>query len=124
MDIARDVPDARDGLRPVDRRVLIVMNETGQLPHGLYRRSSKIVGEVRQRFPGQGWRSAYNALVRMVQDFVLRYPLIDGQGNFGSIEGDPAAAVQYTGARLTPFGTAMLAADRSSRDAGDGRWGR
>src|SRR5262245_28869413 len=88
----RTVPDARDGLRPVERRILLVMNEQGQLPDVRYRRSSRIIGEVRQRFPGQGWRSAYNALVRMTQDFALRYPLIDGQGNFGSVHGDPAAA--------------------------------
>jgi len=119
----RTVPDARDGLRPVDRRILLVMNEQGQLPDVPYRKSGKIIGDVRQRFPGQGWRSAYNALVRMTQDFVLRYPLIDGQGNFGSIEGDPAADANYTEARLTPLGAAMLAGDRKPLDAGHGTGG-
>jgi len=114
----RTVPDARDGLRPVDRRILLVMNERGLLPDAPYRRSATIIGEVRQRFPGQGWRSAYNALVRMVQDFALRYPLIDGQGNFGSIEGDPAADANYTEARLTALGAAMLADGPPSVDAG------
>ena len=115
----RNVPDARDGLRPVDRRILLVMNERGQLPDAPYRRSATIIGEVRQRFPGQGWRSAYNALVRMVQDFALRYPLIDGQGNFGSIDGDPAADANYTEARLTPFGAAMLAGGPTVAHPGD-----
>lgn len=104
----RTVPDARDGLRPVERRVLSVRHERGLLPGTPYRRSAKIIGEVRQRFPGQGWRSAYNALVRMAQDFVLRYPLIDGEGNFGSIEGDPAADANYTEARLTPLQTSAM----------------
>jgi DNA gyrase subunit A len=115
----RTVPDARDGLRPVDRRILFVMNERGLLPDAPYRKSGTIIGEVRQRFPGQGWRSGYNALVRMAQDFAIRYPLIDGQGNFGSVEGDPAADASYTEARLTPFGAAILADGRTSIDAGD-----
>jgi DNA gyrase subunit A len=119
LETLRSVPDARDGLRPVDRRVLWVMNEIGLLPDAPYRRSATIIGEVRQRFPGQGWRSAYNALVRMVQDFALRYPLIDGQGNFGSLDGDPAADANYTEARLTPLGAAMFADGRTSVDAGD-----
>ena len=119
----RTVPDARDGLRPVDRRILLVMNEQDQFPDVPYRRSARIIGEVRQRFPGQGWRSAYNALVRMTQDFTLRYPLIDGQGNFGSIHGDPAADANYTEARLTPLGAAMHAGGRSSLDAGDAATG-
>jgi DNA gyrase subunit A len=121
----RTIPDARDGLRPVERRILSVMYERGLLPGAPYRRSAKIIGEVRQRFPGQGWRSAHNALVRMAQDFALRYPLIDGQGNFGSIEGDPAADANYTEARLTPLGAAIvadgLAADAASDDAAEPR---
>jgi len=120
---SRTVPDARDGLRPVDRRILLVMNERGHLPDAPYRRSSAIIGEVRQRFPGQGWRSAYHALARMVQDFVLRYPLIDGQGNFGSIDGDPAADASYTEARLARLGAAMLADGGISIAAGDGTTG-
>jgi len=113
------VPDARDGLRPVERRlfrVMHTMNGAGDRP---FRRSSSIVGEVRQRFPGQGWRSAYDALVRMAQGFMLRYPLADGEGNFGSIDGDPAAAPSYTNARLTDFGAAMLSDGRSVSDARD-----
>lgn len=115
----RNIPDARDGLRLVERRVLSVMNERGLLPDAPCRRSARIVGEVRQRFPGQGWRSAYNALVRLTQDFALRYPLIDGNGNFGSIDGDPAADANYTEARLTPFGAATLADGNSSANADD-----
>ena len=118
-EIFRTVPDARDGLRPVDRRLLLVMNESGERPDTAYRRSATIIGEVRQRFPGQGRRSAYNALVRMVQDFALRYPLIEGNGNFGSIHGDPAADANYTEARLTPFGAALLGDGRAAFDAGD-----
>jgi DNA gyrase subunit A len=110
----RTIPDARDGLRPVDRRILSVMYEIGLLPDAPYRRSAKIIGEVRQRFPGQGWRSAHNALVRMAQDFAIRYPLIDGQGNFGSIEGDPAADANYTEARLTPLGAAIVGDERTA----------
>jgi DNA gyrase subunit A len=115
----RNVPDARDGLRPVDRRILLVMNERGQLPDAPYRRSATIIGEVRQRFPGQGWRSAYNALVRMAQDFALRYPLIDGYGNFGSVDGDPAADANYTEARLTRYGAAMVADGQTSVGEGN-----
>jgi DNA gyrase subunit A len=109
MDALRDIPDVRDGLRPVHRKLLLVMNDAGLLPDGPYRTSAKIVGEVRQRFPPQGKRSAYNALVGMVRDFELRYPLLDGQGNFGSIDGDPTADSLYTEARLTNVGAAMLA---------------
>jgi DNA gyrase subunit A len=78
------------------------------MPNGPYRKSSRIIGEVRQQFPGQGGRSAYNALVRMAQDFSLRYLLVDGQGNFGSIHGDPGAASPYIEARLSPVGAEML----------------
>jgi len=92
----RNIPDARDGLRLVDRRILFVMNEMGLLPDRPCRRSATIVGAVRQRFPGQGWRSAYNALVRMTQDFELRYPLLEGNGNFGSIHGDPHRSRSHT----------------------------
>jgi len=115
----RNIPDARDGLRLVDRRILFVMNEMGLLPDRPCRRSATIVGAVRQRFPGQGWRSAYNALVRMTQDFELRYPLLEGNGNFGSIHGDPAADANYTEACLTPLGAAMVADGHTSVDAGD-----
>src|SRR5690349_6258849 len=115
----RTIPDARDGLRPVERRILTVMHERGLLPGAPYRRSAKIIGEVRQRFPGQGWRSAYNALVRLAQDFAIRYPLIDGQGNFGSIEGDPAADASYTEARLTPFGAALVGDSGHSIEEGE-----
>jgi len=108
MDPVR-LPDVRDGLRPVHRKLLSVMNDAGLLPDGPYQRSARIVDDVRRRFPPQGTHSAYNALVRMVRDFELRYPLADGQGNFGSIEGDPAAASPYTEARLTKVGAAMSA---------------
>jgi DNA gyrase subunit A len=120
MDAFRDIPDVRDGLRPVHRKLLLVMNDAGLLPDGPYRRSATIVGEVRQRFPSQGARSTYNALVGMVRDFELRYPLLEGQGNFGSIEGDPVADSLYTEARLANAGAAMLADGQNPVGSGDG----
>src|SRR5437016_2175890 len=107
--VSRALPDVRDGLKPVHRRVLYAMNEAGLVPGRPYKKSATVVGDVLGRYHPHGDSSVYDALVRMVQDFSLRYPLIDGQGNFGSVEGDPAAAYRYTEARLMPIATEMLA---------------
>jgi DNA gyrase subunit A len=107
--VSRALPDVRDGLKPVHRRVLFAMNEAGLVPGRPYKKSATVVGDVLGRYHPHGDSSVYDALVRMVQDFSLRYPLIDGQGNFGSVEGDPAAAYRYTEARLHPIAMEMLA---------------
>jgi DNA gyrase subunit A len=106
--VSRALPDVRDGLKPVHRRVLYSMNELGLIPGRPYKKSATVVGDVLGKYHPHGDSSVYDALVRMVQDFSLRYPLIDGQGNFGSVEGDPAAAYRYTEARLTPVSIEML----------------
>jgi DNA gyrase subunit A len=107
--VSRALPDVRDGLKPVHRRVLYAMNELGLVPGRPFKKSATVVGDVLGKYHPHGDSSVYDALVRMVQDFSLRYPLVDGQGNFGSIEGDPAAAYRYTEARLTTFAMEMLA---------------
>ncbi|MGH7636245.1 MAG: DNA gyrase subunit A [Gemmatimonadaceae bacterium] len=107
--VSRALPDVRDGLKPVHRRVLYAMNELGLVPGRPYKKSATVVGDVLGKYHPHGDASVYDALVRMVQDFSLRYPLIDGQGNFGSVEGDPAAAYRYTEARLTQVAVEMLA---------------
>ena len=106
--VSRALPDVRDGLKPVHRRVLYTMNELGLVPTRPFRKSANVVGEVLGKYHPHGDQSVYDALVRMVQDFSLRYPLIDGQGNFGSVDGDPAAAYRYTEARLTRIATELL----------------
>jgi DNA gyrase subunit A len=106
--VSRALPDARDGLKPVHRRILYAMNELGLIPGRPYKKSATVVGDVLGKYHPHGDGSVYDALVRMVQDFSLRYPLIDGQGNFGSVDGDPAAAYRYTEARLTPIAVTML----------------
>ena len=107
--VSRALPDVRDGLKPVHRRVLYAMNELGLVPGRPYKKSATVVGDVLGKYHPHGDSSVYDALVRMVQDFSLRYPLVDGQGNFGSIDGDPAAAYRYTEARLTAVAMEMLA---------------
>ncbi len=106
--VSRALPDVRDGLKPVHRRILYAMNELGLVPGRPYKKSATVVGDVLGKYHPHGDSSVYDALVRMVQDFSLRYPLIDGQGNFGSIDGDPAAAYRYTEARLTRVAMTML----------------
>ncbi len=106
--VSRALPDVRDGLKPVHRRILYAMNELGLVPGRPYKKSATVVGDVLGKYHPHGDGSVYDALVRMVQDFSLRYPLIDGQGNFGSVDGDPAAAYRYTEARLTPIAVTML----------------
>jgi DNA gyrase subunit A len=106
--VSRALPDVRDGLKPVHRRILYAMNELGLVPGRAYKKSATVVGDVLGKYHPHGDASVYDALVRMVQDFSLRYPLVDGQGNFGSVDGDPAAAYRYTEARLTRVAIAML----------------
>src|SRR5213594_647315 len=106
--IGRALPDVRDGLKPVHRRILYGMNEMGLAPNKPYRKCAKIVGEVMGNFHPHGDSAIYDTLVRMAQDFTMRYALIDGQGNFGSIDDDPAAAMRYTEARLTRMAMEML----------------
>ena len=106
--VSRALPDVRDGLKPVHRRVLYAMNELGLLPGRPYKKSATVVGDVLGKYHPHGDSSVYDALVRMVQDFSLRYPLVDGQGNFGSVDGDSAAAYRYTEARLTRMAVEML----------------
>jgi DNA gyrase subunit A len=106
--VSRALPDVRDGLKPVHRRVLYAMNELGLVPGRAYKKSATVVGDVLGKYHPHGDQSVYDALVRMVQDFSLRYPLVDGQGNFGSVDGDPAAAYRYTEARLTRIAVEML----------------
>jgi DNA gyrase subunit A len=107
--ISRALPDARDGLKPVHRRVLTAMNDLN-LTHGRpYRKSAKVTGDVNGNYHPHGTAAIYETMVRMAQDFSLRYPLVDGQGNFGSVDGDPAAAERYTEVRMTAFAEEMLA---------------
>jgi DNA gyrase subunit A len=107
--VSRALPDVRDGLKPVHRRVLYSMFDTGLVPGRPYKKSATVVGDVLGKYHPHGDSSVYDALVRMVQDFSLRYPLIDGQGNFGSVDGDPPAAYRYTEARLMPIALEMVA---------------
>jgi DNA gyrase subunit A len=107
--IGRALPDARDGLKPVHRRILYAMHELGLNPGKPFKKSATVVGDVLGKYHPHGDNAVYDALVRMAQDFSMRYPLIHGQGNFGSIDGDSAAAYRYTEARLTRIATEMLA---------------
>src|SRR4051812_37159215 len=106
--VGRALPDVRDGLKPVHRRVLYAMNELGLQPNRSYRKCAGVVGEVMGRYHPHGDQAIYDTLVRLAQDFAMRYPLVDGQGNFGSIDSDPAAAMRYTEARLARLATEML----------------
>ncbi|HZQ10371.1 MAG TPA: DNA gyrase subunit A, partial [Anaerolineae bacterium] len=106
---ARALPDVRDGLKPVQRRILYQMSEMGLRHNVAHRKCARIVGDVLGRFHPHGDQSVYDALVRLAQDFTMRYPLVDGQGNFGSIDGDPPAAMRYTEARLTELAEELLA---------------
>ena len=106
--IGRALPDIRDGLKPVHRRILFAMSEMGLAFNRPTRKCANIVGEVLGNYHPHGDTAVYDALVRMAQDFSMRYPLIDGQGNFGSVDGDPPAAYRYTEARLSRIDTALL----------------
>ncbi len=107
--IARALPDARDGLKPVHRRILYAMYDMGLRPDSSYKKSARIVGEVLGKYHPHSDAAVYDAMVRMAQDFSMRYPLVDGQGNFGSTDGDPAAAMRYTEARLHVASADLLA---------------
>ncbi len=106
--VGRALPDVRDGLKPVHRRVLFSMNENGLQPNRPFVKAARIVGDVMGKYHPHGDSAIYDTLVRMAQEFSLRYPLVDGQGNFGSIDDDPAAAMRYTEARLAPIAREML----------------
>lgn len=106
--VSRALPDVRDGLKPVHRRILYTMYENGLSPDKAYRKCADTVGSVLGRYHPHGDASVYDALVRLAQDFSLRYPLVDGHGNFGSVDGDPAAAYRYTEARMSKISTVML----------------
>ncbi len=107
--VARALPDARDGLKPVQRRILYAMHDLGLRPDAPYKKSARIVGEVLGKYHPHGDMAVYEAMARMAQDFTMRCPLVDGQGNFGSIDGDSPAAMRYTEARLAPIAVEMLA---------------
>jgi DNA gyrase subunit A len=106
--VARALPDARDGLKPVHRRILFSMNESGYTPDKKHKKSAGIVGDVMGNYHPHGDQAIYDALVRMAQDFSMRDPLVDGQGNFGSVDGDPPAAMRYTESRLTKIALHLL----------------
>ncbi len=106
--VSRALPDARDGMKPVQRRILYAMHDMGLRPNTSHKKSARVVGEVLGKYHPHGDQSVYDAMVRLAQDFSLRYPLVDGQGNFGSIDGDGAAAMRYTEARMASIGYDML----------------
>ena len=107
--VSRALPDVRDGLKPVQRRILYAMHEMGLRPNTAYKKSARIVGEVLGKYHPHGDSSVYDAAVRMAQPFSMRYPLVDGQGNYGSVDGDPPAAMRYTEARLAAIADELLA---------------
>src|SRR4249920_3081382 len=106
--VGRALPDVRDGLKPVHRRVLHAMNELGNNSNKPYKKSARIVGEVMGKFHPHGDSAIYDTIVRMAQEWTLRYMLVDGQGNFGNQDGDPPAAMRYTEVKLEKFAEAML----------------
>ncbi|MCH8287293.1 DNA gyrase subunit A, partial [candidate division KSB1 bacterium] len=106
--VSRALPDARDGLKPVHRRILFGMDELGLRANRPYKKSARIVGEVLGKFHPHGDTAIYDSLVRMAQEFSLRYPMVNGQGNFGSVDGDGAAAMRYTEAKLHRIAEEML----------------
>src|SRR5579884_2736524 len=107
--VSRALPDVRDGLKPVHRRILYTMHELGMTARTNYRKSMAVVGDVLAKYHPHGDAAVYDALVRLAQDFSMRYPLVDGQGNFGSVDGDPAAAPRYTEARMAALADELLA---------------
>src|SRR5579862_3334560 len=106
--VARALPDVRDGLKPVHRRVLYGMSDLGLAPNRAYKKSARVVGEVLGKYHPHGDTAIYDTLVRMAQDFSMRYPLVQGQGNFGSVDGDSAAAMRYTEAKLSKISEELL----------------
>jgi DNA gyrase subunit A len=106
--VSRALPDVRDGLKPVHRRILYTLHENGLTPEKPYRKCADTVGSVLGRYHPHGDSSVYDALVRLAQPFSLRYPLVDGHGNFGSVDGDPPAAYRYTEAKMSKIAVEML----------------
>ena len=106
--VGRALPDVRDGLKPVHKRILWAMLEAGYRPDRPHRKCAAVIGDVLKKYHPHGDQSVYDALVRMAQDWSLRYPLVDGHGNFGSVDGDPPAAYRYTEARLAPMAMELL----------------
>src|ERR1700728_470629 len=106
--VGRALPDVRDGLKPVHRRILFGMNELGNASNKPYKKSARIVGEVMGKYHPHGDASIYDTLVRMAQDFTMRYVMVDSKGNFGTQNGDPPAAMRYTEVRLHRFAEAMM----------------
>ena len=106
--VSRALPDSRDGLKPVHRRILYAMHDMKMGPDSTYKKSARIVGEVLGKYHPHGDMAVYDSMARMAQDFSMRYPLVDGQGNYGSIDGDSPAAMRYTEARMAPTATLML----------------
>ncbi|MCH7971293.1 MAG: DNA gyrase subunit A [Chloroflexi bacterium] len=118
--VSRALPDVRDGLKPVQRRILYAMHDQGMRPTSSYKKSARLVGEVLGKYHPHGDQSVYDAQVRMAQSFSLRYPLVDGQGNYGSVDGDPPAAMRYTECRLSSITEMMLGdIDRDTVDWGE-----
>ena len=118
--VARALPDARDGLKPVHRRILYAMHDMGLQPHTAYKKSARIVGEVLGKYHPHGDMAVYDAMARMAQDFSMRYLLVDGQGNFGSVDGDAPAAMRYTEARLAVMSASLLGdIEKNTVDFGD-----
>ena len=118
--VSRALPDVRDGLKPVQRRILYAMHDQGMRPTSSYKKSARLVGEVLGKYHPHGDQSVYDAQVRMAQEFSLRYPLVDGQGNYGSVDGDPPAAMRYTECRLSSITEMMLGdIDRDTVDWGE-----
>ena len=115
----RALPDVRDGMKPVHRRILFAMRQLRLDPGQAFKKSARVVGDVIGKFHPHGDTAVYDALVRLAQDFAVRYPLVDGQGNFGSVDGDGAAAMRYTEARLTEVAKLLL--DGLDEDAVDYR---
>ncbi|MFA7297150.1 MAG: DNA gyrase subunit A, partial [Dehalococcoidia bacterium] len=115
--VSRALPDVRDGLKPVQRRILFGMQELGVGPNSAFKKAARVVGDVMGKFHPHGDSAIYDTLVRLAQDFTLRYPLVTGQGNFGSVDGDPPAQMRYTEARLAPIAMELLAdLDRNTVD--------
>src|SRR5213595_3323657 len=107
--VSRALPDVRDGLKPVHRRVLYGMNELGMAPNRPYKKSARVVGEVLGKYHPHGDLAVYDTIVRLAQDFSMRAVLVDGQGNFGSVDGDPPAAMRYTECRMSKLAGELLA---------------
>ena len=106
--VSRALPDVRDGLKPVHRRILYTLHENGLTPDKAYRKCADTVGSVLGRYHPHGDASVYDAMVRLAQDFSMRYPLVDGHGNFGSVDGDPPAAYRYTARRMSRISPSLL----------------